>query len=139
MIFSCNDETIPEDYILNIKEISYDSCYIPKSAVSDTNEILHIKFLEDGYYLIEHINGIFNCCPGGININAAFINGKLIYQECENTPLCNCICPMNVYSKIGPIKHSKYSFEINHCGEKLAELNINFSDSLDLSYVINKP
>lgn len=79
-----------------------------------TEECIEFKALSGGYLSLNHINSIFNCAVGQLNIQAV-IDGnviKVLEKANELEILANCVCPFDLYCEIGPLADGDYSIFI---------------------------
>jgi len=79
---------------------------------------------------MEHINALFNCCPGEITVDFEFTGNTIIITEKQAETGCHCICHYDVNFHLDNILPAVYTIRIiaaDSNGE-----NREFSINLDL-------
>ena len=137
----CKDnenKVIPEDRILEIKDLSYNGCK-PVTNSSDTEEYIELQTVDSNYLHVKHVNAIFNCCPKEIIVEAKIENGKIIYNSFHKENGCHCYCLFDTYCKIGPLSFTKYTFIVNTYGiDEPIEFTLDFSQTTQEKYIIER-
>ena len=98
------------------------------------HEYVEYKGLANGYLALKHVNALFNCEPGKLEIQASIDGNEIRILENEELSLANCVCPYDLYCEVGPLSFGKYtlilcrgSFEYG----EIARFTINYSIGLN--------
>ena len=142
--FSCKDNEnliIPEDRLLEVKNLIYDGCksdsFYLNEDYENANECIELQSVDSNYLEVKHIDVLFNCCPS-IIIQAKVENGIIVYNETDTAGMCNCVCLFDLSSNIGPLDYAQYTFGLNRAGERITEFDFNFSSSTKEIFKIDK-
>lgn len=133
--YSC--EKIDKENIV-VKNFEYNGCKNTQKGMISDQEYIKIKEIDNNYLYVEHINAIFNCCPGKLFVNAKLNNDEIIFEEGEEEHGCNCLCPYDLSWKIGPLEYKSYQVKIM-LGEMvyITDFSIEFTASFDSTFYLN--
>ncbi|MBA7551767.1 hypothetical protein ES705_44315 [subsurface metagenome] len=137
LLISLSCERTDQENIIEVKNFKYNGCKNTQKGIISDQEYIRIKEIDNNYLYIEHINLIFNCCPGRLFVNAKFTNNEIIFEEGEEEHGCNCVCPYDLSCEIGPIEYKSYQFKVMQGELVYADFSIEFTASLDSTFYIN--
>jgi len=134
--FGCKDNKnllIPENRLLEVKNLIYDGCKSVNDSVDDVNEYIELQTVDSNYLEVNHINVLFNCCPS-IIIHARVEDRAIICNEIDTLPMCNCMCLFDINYKIGPLEYTQYSFELlRDYGKDAFKISLDFNQKTSLN------
>ena len=85
-------------------------------SMSKTRAVSAFEYqAEDGGYLyFRHVNAMFNCEPDELYMIAEVIGNEIYVVEVEKNPKANCVCPYDLFCKIGPLTEGQnYRLHLN--------------------------
>lgn len=111
-LVSCNKEH--SETPSNGKIIGASECKNYKSTMSDTiYGCAEYSFNSaSGILLIEHINAIFNCCPGDISCNVSIVNDTITIVETASEASCHCACFYDLDIEVTGVGEKEYYIRI---------------------------
>lgn len=71
-------------------------------------EYLEYKAVGNGFLFLKHVNALFNCAPGELNMQATISGNVIKILETEQQSLANCICPYDLSCEVGPLTNGDY-------------------------------
>lgn len=117
---------------------STDATTVLTKSASEEEEYIVYKGHKDGYLYIRHINATFNCCPDTMKVTAVISGNRLIVNEREIVPRCNCTCRYDLEYKIGPLSTQKYTLHIYKDALRYTEFSFTYNASLNSRFIIRK-
>jgi hypothetical protein len=96
------------------------------------SEYITIKTVDDSYLAVNHVSSIFNCQPGEITITINVSGNELSLNENESSHSVNCVCPYDIYFKLGPLQYGTYILKFQKGGQTFKEYTIDFQKSADI-------
>ena len=115
-------------YLLNVNGCkNTTSQHTSNAAHTAQNAQECVVFNYDGEKNLElnHINALFNCCPGEIEADFEFTGNTIIITERQTDPICLCICFFDVNFLIDNIAPAVYTIRINSADGEDREFTIN--------------
>lgn len=117
-----------------------DGANSPKSSngvLADEQEYIMYKAVNPTYLEVQHINAVFNCCPGKLIAESAISNDTIKIMEDESEHSCDCICKYDLHFKIGPLNYKKYHIVLYKSNRNYAEFDLDFNITTDGVFTIN--
>ena len=71
-------------------------------------EYLEYKAVGNGFLSLKHVNALFNCAPGELNMQATISGNVIKILETEQQSLADCICPYDLSCEVGPLTNGDY-------------------------------
>ena len=71
-------------------------------------EYLEYKAVGNGFLFLKHVNTLFNCAPGELNMQATISGNVIKILETEQQSLADCICPYDLSCEVGPLTNGDY-------------------------------
>ena len=118
---------------LAIKNLSVSDC--KNKGDSDKgidSEYITIKTVDDTYLAVNHISSMFNCQPGEITMTINVSGNEILLDENESSHSVNCVCPYDIYFKLGPLQYGTYILKFQKGGQTFKEYTIDFQKSSDI-------
>lgn len=143
----CDKENSGEK--IQLKDFSYSGCkentdvvsrsgHLTRSTGANQEEYIEYEATADGCLNIKHVNATFNCCPDTIKTTISSDRGEIKIIETETGAICNCICSYDLEYKIGPFTNQKYTLILYRDTREYARLTINYTQSLNNTFIIKK-
>lgn len=133
-LISCKKE-FPKD-ALAIKNLSVDGCKsIEDDAKGDNpfpSEYITLETVDDFYIHFNHINGIFNCDPGQINVSIDISSTIITINENETKAGADCMCPYDVVFSLGPLEYRTYTIILQKNGGDFKEFSLDYNRSTNI-------
>jgi hypothetical protein len=134
-LISC--ERISDLFDARVDQIKYGDCKTNLKK-SENSERIEYKTVDRKYLQIKHINVLFNCEPGKLLVDVDQVNDTIFVDENEKQSIANCICPYDLFYRIGPIDYGDYFIKFQRDGLLFAELIVNFNSTTSGIYEINR-
>lgn len=103
-------------------------------AIGDSSalsEAIEYSCIHEGYLYLNHVDAIFNCCPGELNASVKVDGNLITVSEWSTEDGCKCICPYDLSYEIGPLQEGvAYVLTIEHKGETLQVADFVFSNTM---------
>lgn len=121
MILGCKKSEVVQFSNAEGLLLSYNGCKNNLSAQMSTDANLKTRsvqecfeFRYDGEKILEidHINALFNCCPGGITADFEFVGNTIIITEIQAEAGCYCICHFDVNFRFDNIPPAVYTIRV---------------------------
>jgi len=112
----------------------FSDCKDTKSAALDDDESLAYRYLDGDTLSLVHRNVYFNCCQEEGNLSVEFnLDGdSLIINEYEKeVGVCDCICPYDLESKLGPLQNKEYWLILKVDEQERFKLLIDFKKGME--------
>lgn len=138
MVFnvSCSKDEKANDSCIELKEVHNSGCKGYEGITNRANigdgidEYVEYKAL-DGNLLVYHINSLYPCDQGTLQVKVVPKDGRIIIQEDKGANDTNCLCYYDLsYIINGFIIGKKYEVEIRKGAQK--ELSFSFVYSMSL-------
>ncbi len=129
-IVGCDDKeekSNEQSIFTGVKDLSHTECKAETKAFLG-KEYLNLK-AEGKYLAVEHINAVFNCCPGELSVTSKVSNDTIFINETEKEAGCKCICPYDLNYKVGALEYGKYHVILSQMDANtiLVEFDLNFN------------
>lgn len=131
--FSCEKQEIQEYYNQKLS-FSFSECKNMKSAELYDDELVEYKYISGDSLMLVLRNVYFNCCQeeGSLMVDFELCGDSLIFNEYEKEPgVCDCICPYDMESIVGPIQKKEYRLIIQIGGQEKFSFLIDFKNGLE--------
>lgn len=83
-----------------------------KNSTGIVRECLEFRYNGEKTLEIDHINALFNCCPGEITANFEFDGNTIIITEKQAEAGCHCICHFDVNFHFDNIPPAVYTIRV---------------------------
>jgi hypothetical protein len=130
-ITSCKKE-FPDDP-LALSSFTVGSCKTKGDIKGIVTEYIVIKTVDNYYLKFNHINSVFNCEPGVINLSAEISTDTIILKEDETNAAANCTCPYDVEFRLGPLKYGTYTLIFQKGGLTFKEYSLTYKKSTNVT------
>jgi hypothetical protein len=128
---SCKKE-FPDDP-LALSSLTVGSCKTKGGDVKGiVSEYIVIKTVDNYYLKFSHINSVFNCEPGEINLSAVISTDTIIIKEDETKGLANCTCPYDLEFRLGPMKYGTYTIIFQKGGLTFKQYTLTYTKSTNV-------
>lgn len=111
----------------------------PSQAVQPVQECIEYQYNGENTLLINHINAVFNCCPGRISADTQFSDGVIAIVESEAEHGCKCICHYDLDYHFYNIPPAVYTIRITCEGGEVREYKVNLASTLSGSKCWDSP
>jgi hypothetical protein len=132
IVFTSCKKEFPNDPVA-LKDLSISACktkgYENKGIEP---EYFLIKTTDDYYLSFNHINSMFNCEPGEINVSVEILADTIKINETESSSLANCICQYDLEFRLGPLEYGSYFIKFEKGGFLFREYTLDFRRSTDV-------
>lgn len=110
---NCSNTGCKDRYMTRGDSTPYGDDMILPTTEGNIEYIAYVA-LSGGYLSLNHVNSIFNCAVGQLNIQAVIDGNVIKVLEKANEPeyLANCVCPFDLYCEIGPLADGNYKIYI---------------------------
>ncbi len=132
--FACEKQD-EQTNVVRIINFSHTDCKKDNNKSVET-EYIKYKTVDKNYLEINHINTIFNCCPGELTINASVEKDTITIFENESEQACKCLCPYDLNYTFGPIEYGKYHVIVNKNNSVFTKFIIDFNENTNGTFVI---
>ena len=110
---------------------------------SSTNQVvqecIEYQYNGENTLLVNHINAVFNCCPGTISAYTQFSEGVIAIVESESEHGCKCNCHYDLDYHFYNIPPAVYTLRITCEGGDIREYKINLDSTLSGSKCWDSP
>jgi hypothetical protein len=128
---SCKKE-FPKDP-LSISGLSVSACKTKGENIKGPDpEYINVKTVSTYYLLFNHINSIFNCEPGVINVSIQISTNTITIIESSTKDNANCICAYDIEFKLGPLEYGTYSLFFQKAGLTFKEYSLIYNKSTNV-------
>ena len=125
-----------ENKFFEVKDFTHSDCK-NNSQKTSLEECIKIKTLNDNTIQINHVNAVFNCCPGELSAEGTIKNDTITINESETEHSCNCICPYDLDYTIGKLEYGVYTIKLQTMNADYFQFNLNFNSNTDTTILIN--
>ncbi len=133
LFFAIGCEEISNTLFLNqsfrVRHITHSDC---KDGVkADEQEYIAYKTVDNYYLDMNHVNVMFNCCPGELIVTSNVSNDTIYIYEEEKESICNCICKYDLSYEVGPLEYQEYVVKVYKFNMEQAQFTIDFNEDTE--------
>jgi hypothetical protein len=99
-------------------------------AIHSGQECIEYQYNGGNTLLVNHINAVFNCCPGSITADTQFSEGIIAIVEKESEHGCKCTCPYDLDYHFYNIPPAVYTIRITCEGGNILEFTVDLDSNL---------
>ncbi|MFC2155984.1 hypothetical protein ACFLRB_05805 [Acidobacteriota bacterium] len=108
-------------------------------AAQPVQECIEYQYNGENTLLVNHINAVFNCCPGSITADTQFSEGVIAIVEREAEHGCKCTCHYDLDYHFYNIPPAVYTIRITCEGGDIREYTVNLASTLSGSKCWDSP
>lgn len=110
----------------------------PRAAAAEAGEYIRFQAAGARHLAVQHVNAMFNCCPGELLANVAIRGDTITINHSETQHSCNCICPYDLQYTLGPLEHGSYHVVLKVMDILNAEFDLVLDEQTDVTIKLSK-